>query len=135
MDGESGPRRHTVLIVDDARIIRSMLKAIFVKLDLVVLAEAANGAEGVELYEKLHPDLVTMDITMPVLDGLSAARAIRTKDPDSNVVMVTSVGQESVMREAIAMGVRDFITKPFDEKRIVSTVRRIFGLAEPAPHP
>lgn len=123
---------HTVMIVDDARIIRSMLKAILTKLDLVVVAEATNGAEALELYEQLRPELVTMDITMPILDGLSAARSIRAKDPASNIVMVTSVGQESVMREAIMIGVRDFIVKPFDEKRITSTVRRIFGLVEKA---
>lgn len=121
---------HTVMVVDDSRIIRSMLKAILTKLDLVVVAEATNGAEAIELYERLRPELVTMDISMPVLDGLTAARTIRAQDPLANIVMVTAVGQEPVMRQAILIGVRDFIVKPFDEKRIVSTVRRIFGLAE-----
>src|SRR5688500_1823946 len=91
------PRSHTEMIVDDARINRSMLKAIFAKLDLVVVAEATNGAEAIELYDQLRPELVTMDITMPVLDGLSATRAIRARDPESNIVMVTSIGQEPVM--------------------------------------
>jgi two-component system, chemotaxis family, chemotaxis protein CheY len=120
------PKR--VLIVDDARIIRNILRALMQKIGLKVAGEAVNGAEGIKMYEELRPDLVTMDITMPVVDGLTATKSIMTSDPNARIIMVTSVGQEGVMKEAILMGARDFIVKPFNEDRIISAIRRVLQL-------
>jgi two-component system chemotaxis response regulator CheY len=122
------PKR--VLIVDDARIIRNILRALMQKIGLKVVGEAVNGAEGIRMYEELRPDLVTMDITMPVVDGIAATRAILGSDPNARIIMVTSVGQEQVMKEAIVMGARDFIVKPFNEERIVSAIRRVLQIED-----
>jgi two-component system chemotaxis response regulator CheY len=119
-----------VLIVDDARIIRNILRALIQKMGLKVAGEAVNGAEAIRMYEELRPDLVTMDITMPVIDGLTALKTILNNDPGANIIMVTSVGQEQVMKEAILLGARDFIVKPFNEDRIVSAIRRVLQLSE-----
>jgi len=119
-----------VLIVDDARIIRNILRALMQKMGLKVAGEAANGAEGIRLYDELRPDLVTMDITMPVVDGLTATKSILSADPNARIIMVTSVGQEQVMKEAILLGARDFIVKPFNEDRIMSAIRRVLQLDE-----
>ena len=129
MDGAlTDPKR--VLIVDDARIIRNILRALMQKIGLKVVGEAVNGAEGIRMYEELRPDLVTMDITMPVVDGLTATRTILQSDPNAKIIMVTSVGQEAIMKEAIVMGARDFIVKPFNEDRITSAIRRVLQLEE-----
>lgn len=122
------PESRRVLIVDDARIIRNILRTLMQKIGLRVVGEAVNGAEGVKLFGELRPDLVTMDITMPVMDGLTAARNILESDPRANVIMVTSVGQESIMKEAIKMGAKDFIVKPFNEHRIEDAIRRVLRL-------
>jgi two-component system chemotaxis response regulator CheY len=122
------PKR--VLIVDDARIIRNILRALMQKMGLKVAGEAVNGAEGIRMYEELRPDLVTMDITMPVVDGLTATKTIMTSDPNARIIMVTSVGQENVMKEAILLGARDFIVKPFNEDRIMSAIRRVLQIED-----
>lgn len=122
------PKR--VLIVDDARIIRNILRALMQKMGLKVAGEAVNGAEGIRMYDELRPDLVTMDITMPVVDGLTATKSIMSTDPNARIIMVTSVGQEQVMKEAILLGARDFIVKPFNEDRITASIRRVLQLDE-----
>jgi two-component system chemotaxis response regulator CheY len=124
------PKR--VLIVDDARIIRNILRALMQKMGLKVAGEAVNGAEGIRMYDELRPDLVTMDITMPVVDGLTATKSIMSADPNARIIMVTSVGQEAVMKEAILLGARDFIVKPFNEDRIMASIRRVLQLDETA---
>ena len=120
----------SVLIVDDARIIRNILRALIQKMGLKVVGEAVNGSEEIRLYDELRPDLVTMDITMPVVDGLTATKSILGSDPRANIIMVTSVGQESVMKEAILLGARDFIVKPFNEDRIKSAILRVLQLSK-----
>lgn len=122
------PESKRVLIVDDARIIRNILRALMQKIGLKIAGEAVNGAEGIRMYEELRPDLVTMDITMPVVDGLTATKTIMSTDPNARIIMVTSVGQEAVMKEAILLGARDFIVKPFNEDRIISAIRRVLQL-------
>lgn len=122
------PESKRVLIVDDARIIRNILRALMQKIGLKIAGEAVNGAEGIRMYEELRPDLVTMDITMPVVDGLTATKSIMSTDPNARIIMVTSVGQEAVMNEAILLGARDFIVKPFNEDRIISAIRRVLQL-------
>ena len=97
-------------------------------MNLNVVGEAANGEEAVGLYDQLKPDLVTMDITMPVMDGMTAARTILEKDPGAKIIMITSVGRETEMREAIEMGTRDFIVKPFQEERVISALERVLDI-------
>ena len=113
----------TVLIVDDATIIRLKLRKMFTKNGITVVAEA--GEEAVRFYQSASPDFVTMDITMPGMDGITATRKIMQYDPKARIVMVSALGQESKVREAITAGAKDFIVKPLKEDRIMSSVRRV----------
>ncbi|MBI4871362.1 MAG: response regulator [Candidatus Riflebacteria bacterium] len=117
-----------ILIVDDAAIIRRILRAMFQKNGFAVAGEAQDGQEGLLLYRELRPDLVTMDITMPNKDGIVATREILTEFPDAKIIMVSSVGQENVIREAIGLGALDFIVKPLKEEQIISAVKRVLDL-------
>lgn len=102
-----------ILIVDDAAFMRMMLKDILTKNGYEVVGEAENGAKAVEKYGELKPDLVTMDITMPEMDGISALKNIRSIDSNAKVVMCSAMGQQAMVIEAIQVGARDFIVKPF----------------------
>ena len=115
----------TVLIVDDATIIRLMLKKMFERNGLTIVGEAEDGEEAIKLFQTMHPDFVTMDITMPILDGISATKEIVANNPEAKIIMVSALGQESKVREAIAAGARDFIVKPLKEDRLISSVRRV----------
>ena len=117
-----------VLIVDDALFMRSMIRDIFSREGFEVVGEAENGAEAVRLHRDLKPDLTTMDIVMPVLDGLSALREVVRMDPRANVIMVSALGQESLIAEAIEAGARDFIVKPFQASRVLKVVQSALGL-------
>jgi two-component system, chemotaxis family, chemotaxis protein CheY len=111
-----------VLVVDDANFMRMVVKDTLTPHGFQVCGEATNGAEAVEKYQELKPDLVTMDITMKVKDGLAAAREILAGDPNARIVMVTALGQEKMLLDSIALGVRDFVVKPFTAERILSAV-------------
>jgi two-component system chemotaxis response regulator CheY len=113
-----------ILIVDDATFVRTMVKDILVPKGYEIAGEAVNGSEAVVKYEALKPDLVTMDITMKEKDGLEAARDILAKFPDARIVMVTALGQEKMLRDSIKLGVKDFVVKPFEPKRIISAVEK-----------
>jgi two-component system chemotaxis response regulator CheY len=114
-----------VLVVDDAAFMRMMLSKILTDNGYTVVGEAANGAEAVEKYEELHPDIVTMDITMPGVSGVEAVQRIVKKDPEAKVIMVSAMGQQSMVVEAIRAGAKDFIVKPFNAERIVDAFRKI----------
>lgn len=116
-----------ILLVDDAAFMRMMIKDTLSKNGYTDLYEASDGAQAVERYDELHPDLVIMDITMPNMDGLEALKAIRGKDPAATVVMCSAMGQESMVIEAIKSGAKDFIVKPFKPDRILKTVSSIVG--------
>lgn len=116
-----------VLIADDALFMRNLLKDILVRTGFQVVAEATNGREAVELYQQHRPDLVTMDIVMPLQSGIEALEEIMTSDPDAQVVMCSALGQESLVLEAVQAGAKDFIVKPFKEERVVEVVRRVTG--------
>ncbi len=116
-----------ILIVDDAAFMRMMVKDALKKGGYEDVVEAVDGADAVEKYKELHPDLVIMDITMPNMDGLEALKAIKEENPDSQVVMCSAMGQESMVIEAIKSGAKDFIVKPFKPERILSTVSNIIG--------
>ncbi len=114
-----------VLIIDDAKFMRKTLSTLFKKHNFTVVGLAENGKEGVELYKQTSPDIVTLDITMPVMDGLEALEHIIEYDPNANVIMCSAMGQQKLVVEAIERGAKDFIVKPFDEKRVIETVHNI----------
>lgn len=114
-----------ILITDDALFMRVTLKNILTQNGFEVVGEAQNGAESVQLYTALKPDLVTMDITMPEMDGLTALKEIRKADPGARVVMVTAMGQKALVVEALQSGAKDFIVKPFQAERVVEAVNKL----------
>ena len=107
-----------LMIVDDALIMRMKIREIATKAGWTVVAEAVNGAEAVRLFDEHRPDMVTLDMVMPEMDGLSALKAIRGNHPNANVVMVSAVNQKDKLRECIAAGAADFIVKPFDPQQL-----------------
>jgi len=114
----------TVLIVDDAAFMRMMIKDILTKNGYTILGEAQTGKEAVEMYQKFKPDLVTMDITMPEMNGIDAVRAIRKTDPVARIIMCSAMGQQAMVIDAIQAGARDFIVKPFQPNRVVEAVQK-----------
>ena len=116
-----------ILLVDDAAFMRKMIKDTLSKNGYTELYEAVDGADAVEKYNELHPDLVIMDITMPNMDGLEALKAIRAKDGNANIVMCSAMGQESMVMDAVRSGAKDFIVKPFKGERVIKTVTSILG--------
>ena len=116
-----------IMIVDDAAFMRMMLKDILTRHGFEVVGEAENGAVAVELYKEKKPDLVTMDITMPEMDGVTALREIRKIDSNAQVVMCSAMGQQGMVIEAIQNGAKDFIVKPFQEDRVVEAVKKILS--------
>ncbi len=115
----------TVLMVDDSRTSRKILRAVLEHGGHTIVAEAANGEEGYLKFKELHPDIVTMDITMPVMDGIEALTLIRKADENAKVIMITAAGQKEKMVEALKRGAEEFITKPFDEAEVLATVSRV----------
>ena len=117
-----------MLIVDDAAFMRLSIRNMLLKYDLEIVGEAANGAIGVEMYKELRPDVVTMDITMPEMSGLEALKAIKAFDPQAKVIMVSAMGQEGVVKEAIISGAKTFIVKPFKEEFLYQTICKVLGI-------
>lgn len=111
-----------VMIVDDAAFMRMKLKDILEKNGYNVVAEAQNGVEAVEKYKTEKPNLVTMDITMPEMDGVDALKAIKAFDPAARVVMCSAMGQQGMVMDAIRSGAVDFIVKPFDSDRVIKAL-------------
>lgn len=114
-----------VLIIDDSRTSRRILSNILSQAGHEIVGEAPNGQVGYEKYIELQPDIVTLDITMPVLDGLGALKKIMAHDPDALVVMVTAAGQKDKMVQAIKLGATEFIQKPFQPSQILSIISNI----------
>lgn len=118
-----------ILVVDDAAFMRLTLKGILLKNDYEVVGEGENGEEAVTLYQELSPDLVIMDITMPVADGISGVQEIMKVDPSAKVVMCSAMGQESMLIESIKAGAKDFIVKPFKAERILESIGKVLNQA------
>lgn len=116
-----------ILLVDDAAFMRKVVKDGLSKAGYTDLHEAVDGADAVEKYNSLKPDLVLMDITMPNMDGIQALQAIKTKDAGAKIVMCSAMGQEAMVVEAIKLGAMDFIVKPFKPDRILQTVQKVLG--------
>lgn len=116
-----------ILITDDALFMRVTLKNILTQNGYEVVGEAANGKESVELFKELKPDLVTMDITMPEMDGISALKEIRNVDPNAVVVMCSAMGQQNMIMEALQSGAKEFLVKPFQPAKVVEAVNRVLA--------
>lgn len=128
--GATTPKR--LLVVDDALIMRAIIKDIARSAGWEVAGEAANGRECLERYRALKPDLVTLDIVMPELDGVETLRALRQEDASARVVMVTAIDQKAKLSECIQLGAVDFVVKPFDKQRLASLLRKYAGNGAPA---
>lgn len=116
-----------ILVVDDAKFLRMTLSNILRKANHEIIGEAENGKEAIELYRELQPDLVTMDITMPIMSGLDAVREIKKEFPSAKIIMCSAMGQQKMVVEAIEAGAKDFIIKPFDEARVIDSINRVLG--------
>ncbi|MCM3713205.1 response regulator [Halalkalibacter oceani] len=116
-----------VLIVDDAAFMRMMIKDILTKNGFDVVGEANDGAQAVEKYQELSPELVTMDITMPEKDGITALKEIKSFDPEAKVIMCSAMGQQAMVIDAIQAGAKDFIVKPFQADRVLEAIKKTIG--------
>lgn len=116
-----------VLIVDDAIFMRKMISDILVENGMEVVGEADTGVKAVEKFMELRPDLVTMDIIMPEMNGIDAVRKIVEFDQQAKVVMCSALGQQALVQEAIAAGARDFLIKPFNAARVVEVIAKVFN--------
>ncbi|WP_042223761.1 response regulator [Oceanobacillus manasiensis] len=113
-----------ILIVDDAAFMRMMIKDILTKNGFNVVGEAQDGVQAVEKYNELEPDLVTMDITMPEKDGITALKEIKTKHPNAKIIMCSAMGQQAMVIDAIQAGAKDFIVKPFQSDRVIEAIQK-----------
>ena len=116
-----------ILIIDDAMFMRKMLRTYLEKMGYTVIGEGASGLELLTMYPKLMPDLVTLDITMPEMDGLEALKNLKTTYPDALVIMVSAMGQREMVISAIQSGAKDFIVKPFDIIKVQETVKKVLA--------
>ena len=115
----------TVLIVDDSSLMRRIIRHIVIKNGYDVVGEATNGRVGVEKYRELKPDIVTMDLVMDEMNGIEALKVIMAESPEANVIMVSSMGQDVVVRDAIVTGAKNFLLKPFDEKQVIEAMKKL----------
>lgn len=117
----------SVLIVDDAMFMRTVLKKMLIEEGLDVVGEGTNGDEAIKLAEHLQPDVITMDITMPERDGISAIEDVLKVSPKSKIIMCSAMGQQAMVIEAIQSGAKDFIVKPFQADRVLEAVNKAVG--------
>ena len=118
---------HTVLVCDDAIFMRRMISDILTQAGYEVVGEAETGAQAVERYKQLKPELVTMDIVMPDMGGIDAVREIMKLDPAAKILMCSAMGQQALVIEAIQAGAKDFVVKPFQPSRVLEAVQRVLG--------
>ena len=116
----------TALITDDTAFMRMTLRSILEKNGFEVVGEAEDGRVALEKYRQLNPDLVTMDVTMPNMDGISAIKEIMAVDPEARIVVVSAMGQKALVIDALNAGARDFVVKPFQPDRIMDSLNRLF---------
>ena len=115
---------HKILVVDDAAFMRMMIKDILFKNGYDVVGEGADGFQAIELYKETRPDLVTMDITMPEMDGITALKEIRKINPQAKIIMCSAMGQQAMVIDAIQAGAKDFIVKPFAADRVLEAISK-----------
>ena len=116
-----------LLVVDDAVFMRKLIRGVAAEAGWEVVGEAANGLEAIEMYDRLRPDLVTMDLVMPEMGGLEALRQIRAEDPNARVVVVTALDQKQALMDSIREGAIDFIVKPFERQRVLNLLAKLGG--------
>lgn len=116
-----------ILIVDDAAFMRMMIRDILSKNGFEIVGEAVDGAQAVEKFKEHKPDLITMDITMPEMDGIAALKEIRKIDPSAKVIMCSAMGQQAMVIDAIQAGAKDFIVKPFQADRVIEAIKKTLG--------
>ena len=116
-----------VLVCDDSAFMRMMLKKLLVENGHDVVAEASDGMEAVQFHRQYKPDITTMDITMPKIEGIQAVRLIREEEPLARIIMVTAIGQRAIITEAIEAGAADFIVKPFEPAKVLETISKVLG--------
>ena len=116
-----------ILIVDDSKMSRKMLRSIAEGMGHEIAGEAVNGEEGVKLFGELKPDAVTLDITMPEMDGIASLKGIKQADPNAKVIMCSAMGQQAMVIESIQAGAKDFIVKPFQAERVLEAVKKVVG--------
>jgi two-component system chemotaxis response regulator CheY len=117
-----------VLIADDLKFIKLVLQELVEKSGFRVVGVASNGEEAVELYQEKRPDVVLMDITMPKMDGLSALKQILKFDPQAKIIMCSALGQQNLVVQALQLGAKDFIVKPFREERVITAIKHILDI-------
>ena len=117
----------TILVCDDAIFMRTMITDILSQAGYEVVGEAASGAQAIEQYRALKPDLVTMDIVMPDMSGIEAVRAICKEFPNAKILMCSAMGQQGLVVDAIQAGAKDFVVKPFQPSRVLEAVQRVLG--------
>ena len=119
-----------ILVVDDALFMRNLIKGILTKNGYEICGEGANAIEAVELYKKLKPDMMTLDIVMPKMeemDGITAVKQIMTMDGRANIVVVSALAERRLVEEALTFGAKDFVVKPFTAEKLLEVVRRVLG--------
>lgn len=122
-------KKITFVITDDAIFMRTLLRKIIEQNeDYVVLGEASNGREAIEAAEKYQPGILTLDITMPEMDGIQAVKEILRVSPKTRIIMVSAMGQQSMVIEAIKQGAKDFVVKPFDKSRVYQSIRNVLAM-------
>lgn len=114
-----------ILICDDSAFMRTHIKSMVERNGFVVVGEAQDGFEAIRKYKELKPDIVTMDITMPNLTGIDALKQIIKTDSDAKIIMLSAMGQEGMVREAIISGAKNFLVKPFTENNLISVISKI----------
>ena len=114
-----------ILVTEDTAFMRTLLKGMLTELGHEVVGEAENGKVSVEKYDILHPDIVTMDITMPEMDGLEALKEIKMYNPEAKVIMCSALGQKRLVLEAIQAGAKDFLIKPFTKERVEEALAKL----------
>ncbi len=129
MNGQS----RTVLIVDDIPFVRKTLKQILTSHGYKIVGEAENGEQAIELYHENKPDLVTMDLVMPLMNGVEATRTIMRNYPDAKIIILSAMMQENLVTEAILAGAKDYIVKPFNTEEVLKTISSVFEESTPRP--
>ena len=117
-----------ILIADDLQFIKLVLRDLVEKAGFRVVGEASNGEEAVELFQDKRPDVVLMDITMPKMDGLTALKKILKTDPGANIIMCSALGQQTLIVQALQMGAKDFIVKPFQPERVINSIKKTLDI-------
>lgn len=122
-------KKTTFVITDDAMFMRTLLRKIIEQTEeYEVLGEASNGLEAVDAAKRFKPDIMTLDITMPEMDGIQAVSEILKVSPKTKVIMVSAMGQQSMVIEAIKQGAKDFVVKPFDKSRVYQSIRNVLAM-------